>query len=169
MDGFGWAGIGAVICWVLAGFLLFGEIFPEPTALDDPLEISRWVLALFGGVTVSVIAVFWVLGRGGGKSEAFIPEHERRLIAQSGTVVDILNPSGEILIDDEQFTAMTEGDDIGAGGSVVVTGVYAGGVLKVVEPEHAPSELRRSLVAGSRGAVFAGTPDHATKGTLTWE
>lgn len=141
LDGFGWAGIGAVICWILAGFLLFGEIFPEPTALDDPLEISRWVLALFGAVTLSVIAVFWIMGRGGGKSEAFIPEHERRLIAQSGTVVDILNPSGEILIDDEQFTAMTEGDDIDEGESVVVTGVYAGGVLKVVEPEDAPSEL----------------------------
>lgn len=141
LDGFGWAGIGAVICWVLAGFLLFGEIFPEPTALDDPLEISRWVLALFGAVTVSVIAVFWILGRGGGKSEAFIPEHERRLIAQQGTVVDILNPSGEILVDGEQFTAMTEGDNIGAGEPVVVTGVYAGGVLKVVDPEDAPSEL----------------------------
>jgi len=140
-DGFGWAGIGAVICWILAGFLLFGEIFPEPTALDDPLEISRWVLGLFGAVTVCVIAMFWILGRGGGKSEAFIPERERRLIAQSGTVVDILNPSGEILVGDEQFTAMTEGEDIGAGKSIVVTGVYAGGVLKVVEPGEAPSEL----------------------------
>ena len=143
LDGFGWAGIGAVICWILAGFLLFGEIFPEPTALDDPLEISRWVLALFGAITVSVIAVFWILGRGGGKSEAFIPEHERRLIAQSGTVVDILNPTGEILIDDEQFTAMTEGDDIGEGASVTVTGIYAGGVLKVVDSNNAPSELTR--------------------------
>lgn len=141
LDGFGWAGIGAVICWILAGFLLFGEIFPEPTALDDPMEISRWVLGLFGAVTVSVISVFWILGRGGGKSEAFIPEHERRLIAQSGTVVDILNPSGEILVGDEQFTAMTEGEDIGAGESVVVTGVYAGGVLKVVEPGQASAEL----------------------------
>ena len=141
LDGFGWAGIGAVICWILAGFLLFGEIFPEPTALDDPLEISRWVLALFGAATVSVIAVFWILGRGGGKSEAFIPERERRLIAQSGMVVDILNPSGEILIDDEQFTAMTEGADIEEGEPIVVTGVYAGGVLKVVEPDDAPSEL----------------------------
>ncbi len=141
LDGFGWAGIGAVICWVLAGFLLFGEIFPEPTALDDPLEISRWVLGLFGAVTVSVISVFWILGRGGGKSEAFIPERERRLIAQSGTVVDILNPSGEILVGGEQFTAMTEGEDIGAGESIVVTGVYAGGVLKVVEPGQASAEL----------------------------
>ena len=141
LDGFGWAGIGAVICWILAGFLLFGEIFPEPSALDDPLEISRWVLALFGVVTVAVIALFWVLGRGGGKSEAFIPERERRLIAQSGTVVDILNPSGEILIGSEQFTAMTEGEDIGEGSSVVVTGVYAGGVLKVVGSDDAPVEL----------------------------
>ena len=143
LDGFGWAGIGAVICWILAGFLLFGEIFPEPTALDDPLEISRWVLAVFGAVTVSVIAVFWLLGRGGGKSEAFIPESERRLIAQSGTVVDILNPSGEVDVDGERFPAMTEGQDIGAGTSVIVTGVYAGGVLKVVEPADAPSTLAR--------------------------
>ena len=154
LDGFGWAGIGAVICWILAGFLLFGEIFPEPSALDDPLEISRWVLALFGAVTVGVIALFWVLGRGGGKSEAFIPEHERHLIAQSGTVLDILNPSGEILIDSEQFTAMTEGEDIGEGSSVVVTGVYAGGVLKVVGSDDAPVELTRRSWRG-RLARFA--------------
>ena len=109
LDGFGWAGIGAVICWIFAGFLLFGEIFPEPTALDDPLEISRWVLAAFAGVTLAVIALFWILGRGGGKSEAFIPERERRLIARQGTVVDILNPSGEIIVDGQQWTAMTEG------------------------------------------------------------
>ena len=139
LDGFGWAGIGAVICWILAGFLLFGEIFPEPTALDDPLEISRWVLAVFAAVTVSVIALFWILGRGGGKSEGFIPEHERRLIAQTGAVVDILNPSGEILVGDERWTAMTEGDDVPVGASVVVTGVYAGGVLKVVRPEDVPA------------------------------
>lgn len=143
LDGFGWAGIGAVICWIFAGFLLFGEIFPEPTALDDPLEISRWVLALFGVVTVFVIAVFWLLGRGGGKSEAFIPDHERRLIAQPGTVVDILNPSGEIMIADERYTAMTEGEDIADGVPVVVTGVYAGGVLKVVEAQNAPADLTR--------------------------
>lgn len=141
LDGFGWAGIGAVICWLFAGFLLFGEIFPEPTALDDPLEISRWVLGLFAGVTLAFIALFWVLGRGGGKSEAFIPEQERALIAQQGTVVDILDPSGEILIDDARYTAMTEGEDIGEGASVVVTGVYAGGVLKVVEPSNAPTGI----------------------------
>ena len=139
LDGFGWAGIGAVICWILAGFLLFGEIFPEPTALDDPLEISRWVLAVFAAVTVSVIALFWILGRGGGKSEAFIPEQERRLIAQTGTVVDILNPSGEILVGGEHWTAMTEGNDVPVGAAVVVTGVYAGGVLKVVRPEDVPA------------------------------
>lgn len=143
LDGFGWAGLGAVICWLFAGFLLFGEIFPEPTALDDPLEISRWVLGLFAGVTLAFIALFWLLGRGGGKSEAFIPEEERRLIALQGTVVDILDPSGEILIEDARYTAMTEGDDISEGASVIVTGVYAGGVLKVVEPDDAPTVLIR--------------------------
>ena len=143
LDGFGWAGIGAVICWLFAGFLLFGEISPEPTALDDPIEISRWVIGLLGGATLAVIATFWILGRGGGKSEAFIPEHDRRLIALEGTVVDILNPNGEIFVNGEQWTAMTEGGDLPAGSSVVVTGVYAGGVLKVVEADAAPAALGR--------------------------
>lgn len=147
LDGFGWAGMGAVICWIFAGFLLFGEIFPEPTALDDPLEISRWIMALFGGITVKVIALFWLLGRGGGKSEGFIPEPERHLIAQSGTVVDILNPGGEIIVNGEQWTAMTEGDDVPTGSSVIVTGVYAGGVLKVVEPGDATSAITRRTVS----------------------
>ena len=144
LDGFGWAGLGAVICWIFAGFLLFGEIFPEPSALDDPIEISRWVLAVFGAVTVSVIALFWILGRGGGKSEAFIPQKERRLITQVGAVVDILNPSGEIVVNGEQWTAMTEGGDLLEGASVTVTGVYAGGVLKVVEADTATQQRARS-------------------------
>ena len=90
-----------------------------------------------------MIAIFWILGRGGGKSEAFIPEHERRLLAQQGMVVDILNPNGEVDVAGERFPAMTEGEDIAQGTSVIVTGVYAGGVLKVVEPHDAPSELTR--------------------------
>ena len=62
-----------------------------------------------------------------------------------GTVVDILNPSGEIVVDGEQWTAMTEGDDLPEGSSVVVTGVYAGKVLKVVEPENATQQRARSV------------------------
>ncbi len=141
LDGFGWAGIGAVICWLLAGFLLFGEIFPEPTALDDPLEISRWVLGVFAGLTLSVIAIFWLLGRGGGQSEGFIPPAERELLGRQGAVVTMLDPSGDVAIDGGVWTAMTEGDDIEAGAAVFVTGVYAGGVLKVVRPEDADQSV----------------------------
>jgi hypothetical protein len=34
---------------------------------------------------------------------------------------------------------MTEGNDVPVGTAVVVTGVYAGGVLKVVRPEDVPA------------------------------
>ena len=135
MDGFGWAGIGAAICWLFAGFLLFGEIFPEPTALDDPLEISRWVMGVFGGVTLGFIALLWLLGRGAGKSEAFMTAVERAMIDRDGLALDSLAPSGGVEIAGEHWIGMTEGDEIAAGTSIRVIGVYAGGIVKVARSD----------------------------------
>ncbi len=135
LDGFGWAGIGAVICWLFAGFLLFGALFPEPSALDDPLEISRWVLGAFAAATLGFIALLWLLGRGGGKSEAFMTAGERAVIDRTGLALGPLNPSGEVEIEGERWLGMTEGSDIEAGAAVRVIGVYAGGVVKVARAE----------------------------------
>ena len=155
LDGFGWAGIGAVICWLFAGFLLVGELFPEPTALDDPLEISRWVIGLFAGVTLGFIALLWVLGRGGGKSEAFMAESERRVLDREGAALETLRPSGAVEIDGERWIGMTEGEDISVGAAVRVVGIYAGGVVKVVRADDDAAILAMRTapgrVAGWRG------------------
>ncbi len=134
LDGFGWAGVGAVICWLIGGFLLFGDA----GGLNDPARVSYWTLGVSGGLILAFIALVWVMGRGGGSSEAFIPEHERRLLGQTGAVVDILNPSGYITIGDERLVAMTDGRDIPFGEPVVVIGVYAGGIAKVVRADEVP-------------------------------
>ncbi len=148
LDGFGWAGIGAVICWLFAGFLLVGELFPEPTALDDPLEISRWVIGLFAGVTLGFIALLWVLGRGGGKSEAFMAESERRVLDREGEALEPLRPSGAVEIDGERWIGMTEGEDIDAGAAVRVVGIYAGGVVKVVRADDDAAILAMRTAPG---------------------
>ena len=148
LDGFGWAGIGAVICWLFAGFLLVGELFPEPTALDDPLEISRWVIGLFAGVTLGFIALLWVLGRGGGKSEAFMAESERRVLDREGAALEALRPSGAVEIDGERWIGMTEGEDISAGAAVRVVGIYAGGVVKVVRADDDAAILAMRTAPG---------------------
>ena len=148
LDGFGWAGIGAVICWLFAGFLLVGELFPEPTALDDPLEISRWVIGLFAGVTLGFIALLWVLGRGGGKSEAFMAESERQVLDREGAALEALRPSGAVEIDGERWIGMTEGEDISAGAAVRVVGIYAGGVVKVVRADDDAAILAMRTAPG---------------------
>ena len=148
LDGFGWAGIGAVICWLFAGFLLVGELFPEPTALDDPLEISRWVIGLFAGVTLGFIALLWVLGRGGGKSEAFMAESERQVLDREGAALETLRPSGAVEIDGERWIGMTEGEDISAGAAVRVVGIYAGGVVKVVRADDDAAILAMRTAPG---------------------
>ena len=155
LDGFGWAGIGAVICWLFAGFLLVGELFPEPTALDDPLEISRWVIGLFAGVTLGFIALLWVLGRGGGKSEAFMAESERRVLDREGAALETLRPSGAVEIDGERWIGMTEGEDINAGAAVRVVGIYAGGVVKVVRADDDTAILAMRTAPG-RAAGWRG-------------
>ena len=155
LDGFGWAGIGAVICWLFAGFLLFGALFPEPTALDDPLEISRWVIGLFAGVTLGFIALLWALGRGGGKSEAFMAESERSVLDREGAALETLRPSGAVEIDGERWIGMTEGEDISAGAAVRVVGIYAGGVVKVVRADDNAAILAMRTAPG-RAAGWRG-------------
>ena len=155
LDGFGWAGIGAVICWLFAGFLLFGGIFPEPTALDDPLEISRWVIGVFAGVTLAFIALIWALGRGGGKSEAFMTTDERRVLYQEGAAVERLSPTGAVEINEARWIGMTEGEDIGAGEPVRVVGIYAGGVVKVARADD-DSALPAMHTAPRRNAGWRG-------------
>ena len=155
LDGFGWAGIGAVICWLFAGFLLFGELFPEPTALDDPLEISRWVIGLFAGVTLGFIALLWALGRGGGKSEAFMAESERSVLDREGAALETLRPSGAVEIDGERWIGMTEGEDIDEGAAVRVVGIYAGGVVKVVRADDEAAILAMRTAPG-RAAGWRG-------------
>ncbi len=155
LDGFGWAGIGAVICWLFAGFLLVGELFPEPTALDDPLEISRWAIGLFAGVTLGFIALLWILGRGGGKSEAFMAESERRVLDREGAALEPLRPSGAVEIDGERWIGMTEGEDISAGAAVRVVGIYAGGVVKVVRADDDTAILAMRTAPG-RAASWRG-------------
>ncbi len=156
LDGFGWAGIGAVICWLFAGFLLFGELFPEPTALDDPLEISQWVIGVFAGVTLGFIALLWALGRGGGKSEAFMGEAERRLLDREGAALETLSPSGAVEIEGERLVGMTEGEDIASGAAVRVTGIYAGGVVKVVRADDDAAILAMRTAPG-RSASWHGS------------
>ena len=147
LEGFGWAGLGAVICWALAGFLLFGELFPEPSALDDPLEISRWVIGVFAAVGLAFIALLWALGQGGGMSEGFMLEEERRWLDRDGRVREALNPNGLVEIDGQMMTAMIEGlDDLPAGAAVTVISVYAGGVLKVM-PRAAAAAQRAAQQA----------------------
>ena len=147
LDGFGWAGLGAVICWVFAGLLLFGNVFADPPALDDPLRVSGWAIGALAAVSLAFIAAVWTLGRGGGSSEAFIPESERRLLGRSGTALEALAPSGRVEVAGEARTAMIEGlEDLAPGAAVTVVGVYAGDILKV-----APAGSSAARAVGATG------------------
>ena len=139
LEGFGWAGLGAAICWVFAGLLLFGNVFADPPAFDDPLRVSAWAIGVLAAASLGFVAAVWTLGRGGGRSEAFIPEAERLLLGRSGTALEALAPSGRVEVAGEARTAMIEGlDDLAPGAAVTVVGVYAGDILKVA-PAGSPA------------------------------
>lgn len=113
------------------------------------------MIGVFAGVTLAFIALIWALGRGGGKSEAFMTTDERRVLYQEGAAVERLSPTGAVEINEARWIGMTEGEDIGAGEPVRVVGIYAGGVVKVARADD-DSALPAMHTAPKRNAGWRG-------------
>ena len=74
---------------------------------------------------------------------------ERAMMDRDGLALESLAPSGGVEIAGEHWIGMTEGDEIAAGTSIRVIGVYAGGIVKVArsDDEAAILAMRTAPVA----------------------
>ena len=114
--GFGILGIGAIVCFVVGGLILFGGA--PPTMPSDP--VSRWLVGGTAGALALmlsfVVRVIYQSRRAG--DQPLRPS----LVGMSGTVTGELAPRGVILVGSETWTAISQdGNVIGVGEPVKVS------------------------------------------------
>jgi membrane-bound serine protease (ClpP class) len=132
VPGFGFFGAGGVLFLVLGGIFLFGDFFrpsdlPEPSFMVNPI-----VIAVMGGIALVAWVVFARLARGGGgETSGFQSAADTALAGRLGVTLTDLNPSGRVLIGDDEWVATADmGVSIDQGEQVRVRAVY-GTVLRV--------------------------------------
>ena len=130
--GFGVLGVGAIVCFVLGGLLLFFHTgAPSPTM--PRISVSLWVL-------VPTVAV---LGGGGAWALTAIIRSRRGapepgvagLVGQMAEVTSDLAPRGTIHLENQLWTAVVEGTDHIAAGETVQVVKADGIILTVIRPD----------------------------------
>ena len=120
VSGFGVLGVAGVICLVLGGFLLFAQ-FGSPSPTLPPISVNPWLIvgtaaALGGGL----LYLIWAIK----KSQAVEHDEDKiHLVGKIGTVVTELAPRGIVRLEEGNWTAVSDNDDvIGEGEKVIVVG-----------------------------------------------
>ncbi len=134
--GFGVLGIMAIVSFIFGGLLLFSSFgVPSPTA--PSMGVNLWLLGTFAGVFT--LLGFWFLRtvvqsrRMERSARKALPSP---LLGAVGMATEDLSPRGTVHIQDEEWTAVTEGDIfIGKGERVKVLKVE-GTVLTVARPDE---------------------------------
>ena len=125
-------GVAGVIAFALGAFFLFGDFSGAPEIAEPAVEVDRWIIGGTGATVLGLVFLFAWMAREGGSPSAFLAGPEASLVGTSATVVDGLAPSGTVRVDGRDWTATLGPDESAlAGSEVQVTGVFAGGVLRV--------------------------------------
>ena len=117
--GFGVLGVGAAICLILGGFLLFAQ-FGDPSPTLSPISVNPWLIvatgALLGG---GLLYLVWAIRKS--QKAAGNEGDTIQLVGQVGTVITELAPRGVIRMEDGNWTAVSDDDrPIGQGVKVIV-------------------------------------------------
>jgi membrane-bound serine protease (ClpP class) len=110
-------GVGAVIAFLLGGFLLFAPMTPTAPVFDTP-QVSPWLLV----PAAVALAAFFLVGLRAGLRARRLPVVDRltRLIGAFGVATSALEPEGTVLVRHQTWSAVTDGEPIGAGEEVEV-------------------------------------------------
>ena len=126
--GFSLFGLGGIISLILGSIFLFGNFF-GPTDIPEPsFMVSPIMIGIVAGLAIGV----WILFiKSTGTSSGFQTEAEALLEGQKGVALSDLQPSGQVRVSNEEWTATAgPGVSIKKGDEVQVVAVY-GRVLKV--------------------------------------
>ncbi len=121
VTGFGVLGVAAVVCLVLGGFLLFAQ-FGTPSPTLAPVSVNPWLIvataALLGG---GLLYLLWAIRK---SQKADRGEDTIKLMGRLGVVVTDLAPRGVVRMEDGNWTAISDNDQvISEGERVIVVGV----------------------------------------------
>lgn len=120
-SGFGVLGAAAAICLILGGFLLFAQLgTPSPTL--SPISVNPWLIVATASVLCGgLLYLVWAIRK---SQKAGRGEDTNRLMGRIGTVVTALAPRGVVRMEDGNWTAVSDDDQvINEGSKVIVVGV----------------------------------------------
>ena len=132
--GFGVLGIGAIVSFIFGGLLLFSS-FGAPSPTMPSIGVSLWLLGSIAGAFT--LLGFWFLrtvvqSRRSERRVGKLPPSQ--LIGALGVVTEDLSPRGTVRVQDEEWTAVTEGDIFIERGERVKVLKVGGTVLTVARP-----------------------------------
>ena len=119
--GFGILGIGAIVCLVVGGFLLFAQ-FGDASPTLPPISVNPWLVVGAGAVSALVLAYFVknvVQSRREGRNDRVA-----EMIGMTAVVIRTLEPRGVVRVASDTWTAVSEdGTLIETGEPVLIVGV----------------------------------------------
>jgi membrane-bound serine protease (ClpP class) len=141
-------GVGAVIAFVLGGFLLFAPLTPVAPVFTT-VEVSPWLL--LGGA--GLLAAFFLLALRVGLRARRLPVVGQldHLDGARGIAATPLAPAGTVLVRHEQWSATTEGETIERGAVVEV--VARNGLRLRVRRAATDLPLLPAITPAERGSI----------------
>ena len=129
--GFGVLGVGAIVCLVVGGFLLFAQ-FGGGSPTLPPLSVNPWLiagvgLAAGGGMYYVITQAVRSRRRGAGR----VGVSAVQLVGQSGVVTQRLAPRGVVRVANETWTAVSDDGTMLERGTAVFVVAADGLVLTV--------------------------------------
>ena len=121
VTGFGVLGVGAIICLILGGFLLFAQ-FGTPSPTLSPISVNPWLVvataSILGG---GLLYLVWAIRK---SQKADRGGDTIKLMGRLGIVITELAPRGVIRMEDGNWTAVSDDNQvISEGERVIVVGV----------------------------------------------
>ena len=123
--GFGILGIGAIVCFIVGGLILFGG---DPPTMPSA-AVSRWLVGgIAGALSVTLSFVVWMIYQ---SRRAGDQPLRPSLVGMSGTVTGELAPRGVIRVGSETWTAISEDGNVICVGEPVKVSRVVGLILTV--------------------------------------
>ena len=131
--GFGVLGVGAIVCFIVGGLILFGGTTPTmPSA-----SVSRWLVGgVSGGLALTLSYVVWTIYQ---SRRAGVQPLRPALIGMAGTVTGELAPRGIIQVGSETWTAISEDGNVITVGEPVKVSRVDGLILTVSRQDNEES------------------------------
>ena len=127
--GWGGFGIAGAACFLLGGFLLFGDYATAPGISAPPVSVGYWTL---GGVAAFFAVIVVWLWRFARKARTIrVKSRSSQIIGKIGVVRTALDPKGSVQVESELWSAESDSGETIPSGETVIVSEMDGLTLKV--------------------------------------